>query len=145
MGGLWGQQLELRKRTISLPAFHNHALDSRQVKVGFGMPFETLLGVICYSLDNGKTAAKFFVELCAIDPESMQQYFRHFSTRLVTELDLTQLDLPVKDEFINSPMDFPRPSPALLNCCPSFFAKIADCPTLSVAIESLPEIMRTRR
>jgi hypothetical protein len=145
MGGLYGTQLNLRKRTISLPAFHNEALDSRIVKVGFGMPFETLLGVICNSLDNAKTAAKFFVELSAIDPLALQQYLRHFANRMITELDLNEFDLPVKPEFLNSPMDFPRPSPTLLNCCPAFFAVIADCPELSASIEALPEIMRRRR
>jgi hypothetical protein len=138
MSGLSGIQLVLRSERLVLPLFHNEALQSRSAVVAFGMPYEVLLGVICYSVQNAKEAGQFFVRLSSIDQESVRTYLCHFVTRLISELDFSTTDLEAKEEFRNTPMDFPRPSPTLHFVLPAFFSEIASSLAIRDAIRRLP-------
>lgn len=102
----------------------------RQVAVGFGMPCEALLGVICHSVQNAKTAGKFFARLHAMSPEPVKVYLGHFVFRINTELDFGDPGLAAKEAFRNTPMDFLRPSPTRGFALPAFFAELVSEPTL---------------
>ena len=143
MSGLNGTQLALRSQKLVLQQFHNEALQSRPVAVAFGMPYEVLLGAICHSVQNAKEAGQFFVRLSSIDQESVRTYLRHFVWRLNSELDFGTTDLEAKEEFKNTPMDFPRPSPTLRFVFPAFFSEIASSPEIREVVEGLPNLKRS--
>ena len=145
MSGLSGTQLALRSEKLVLPQFHNEGLQSRQIVVAFGMPYEVLLGVICHSVRNAKEAGQFFVHLSTIDPESVRSYLRYFVKRLIAELDFRSTDLEAKEEFRSTPMDFPRPSPTLHFVLPAFFSEITSSAAIRDVIDGLPiQIPRQR-
>lgn len=114
MGGLYGQELELRRRGIEISFFHNEALESRRTKLAFGMPYEILLGVLCNSNANTAAAATFFLDLLQFDFEPTRRYLEGFIFVLNQQCDLSSCELEVRAEYKHTPMDFPRPSPARL-------------------------------
>ena len=112
MPGLYGTELELRKCGIPLHYFNNEALESRTVTLRFGTPYETLLGMICYSSANAERAAEFFVGLFESHSAAVTAYLSGFITRLAAETDLRTCELDILPDYRHTPMDFPRPSPA---------------------------------
>jgi hypothetical protein len=114
MGGLYGRDLDLRRRGIEVSFFHNEALEPRRAKLAFGMQYEILLGVLCNSNANTATAATFFLELLQVDFDPACRYLEGFVFVLNQQCDLSSCELEVRREYKHTPMDFPRPSPARL-------------------------------
>lgn len=138
MRALYSSQSPLREEAVTLPQFHNEATKMRQVAVGFGMPCETLLGVICHSVQNARAAAAFFVRLHALEPAPVRRYLEHFARRLDAELDFNDSSLAAKPAFRDTPMDFSRPSPTRGFTLPAFFAELATRPELADLAGLLP-------
>lgn len=145
MSGLFGTQLALRSEGLSVAQQHNEALRSCQVVIGFGMPYETLLGAICHSVHNAKAIGQFFGRLSAIDEQAVHAYLGHFVKRLISEFDFSSSELEVKPEFKNTPMDFPRPSPTLHFLLPAFFIEITSVCALRDVGTSLPICLASPR
>src|SRR5690606_14046417 len=108
-----------------------------EVVVAFGMPYETLLGAICHSIPNAQAIGRFFRELCAVDEAAVRKYVDHFVARLCAEVDFGSSELEAKPEFRGTPIDFPRPSPALRFLLPAFFAELASVRALRKVIAPL--------
>jgi hypothetical protein len=137
MPGLSGSELDLRRRGIVLPYFHNEALESRSAKLAFGIPYEILLGILCNGDKNGERAADFFVSLAGEFPEPTATYLYSFITRLFNELDFDSCELEATRGFRHTPMDFPRPSPARLIVL-DFAARLARSPALYESLSLHP-------
>jgi hypothetical protein len=112
MRGLSAYELKFRSQGIVLSYFHNEALEGREGKLAFGVPYETLLGMICRGDSNLDRAAAFFIRLSQEQFQPVADYLAGFIRCLTTELDFSSCDLAAKAEYRNTPMDFPRPSPA---------------------------------
>jgi hypothetical protein len=112
MGGLSGREAEFRRRCLQLPYWHNEALESRTAKLAFGVPYEILLGVLCHSDANVVKAAEFYLGLAKDNLRATGAYLSGFFARLADDCDLQSGDLSAKPQKRDTPMDFPRPSPA---------------------------------
>lgn len=128
----------LRTRNVELPQFHNEAAKLRHVAVAFGMPYETLLGVICHSSQNAKFAGQFFGRLYTEHPDDVRIYLKGFITRIMAELDFEDSGLRVKPDFKSTPMDFVRPSPVRGFMLPAFFAELTMEQELGPLLKTLP-------
>ena len=128
--GLSASEFDLRSRGVTLRFFHNEALESRATKLAFGIPYETLLGLLCYGAENPGIALEFFVNLSRDYPDETEAYLCCFLDRITAELDLGSDQLKVKPQFTNTPMDFPRPSPAGI-IVRNFVQHLSECPELS--------------
>jgi hypothetical protein len=140
MNRLSGTQLALRSEKLILSHTQDESLSPREVVVAFGMPYESLLGVICHSIFNAKEAGRFFAKLAGIDQPSVADYLSCFVARLRSELDFDTPHLEVKKEFRNTPMDFPRRSPSLFVCLPVFWFQLMDIPEVAALAGALPDV-----
>lgn len=124
MGGLSGRECDLRRVGVEVSYVYNEAFEERRARIGFGMPYETLLGVLCGGNTNTAKAADVFLGLCEIDFEATSRYMTGFITTLIQQCDSSSCELNVRQEYKHRPMDFPRPSPAQLLVW-DFAAKLA--------------------
>ena len=128
----------LRAETILLSQLHADSSQPRQVAVGFGLPYETLLSVICHSVQNARAVGQLFRRLHAIDAAATRRYLARFFDRLLDELDFTDPGLRVKPPLRDTPMDFARPSPTRGFTLPAFCAELSPVPELAELGARLP-------
>jgi hypothetical protein len=120
-----------------LPYFHNEALEPREGKLAFGIPYELLLGILCYGNPNVEKAADFFIALWKDSPNAVASYLSGFISRLADECDLGSPELKVKPSKRHTAMDFPRPSPALMTVW-DFGRRLAREPDLHKELSRTP-------
>jgi hypothetical protein len=138
MSGLFGTELELRKRHIRSRFNHNSTLESREAIIAFGTPYEILLGALCASVHDASRIGQFFVTLSLDYPREVEQYLLHFVERMKSELNWQDCSLEIKIEYQNSPMDFPRPSPTRNFVIPAFIREIRKSENLARVVSAFP-------
>ena len=105
-------ELEFRRRGVELPYVHNEGLEARSARLAFGIPYEILIGMLCYSHGNVEQAASFFLNLAKDHLAPVVEYLSGFILRIGKECDFAVTDLRVKPDMRHTAMDFPRPAPA---------------------------------
>ena len=138
MNSLHGLPHPLRAETIQLSRLHTDPLQTRSVTVEFGMPYETLLGVICHSVQNARAVGQLFRRLHAVDAAATGRYLTRFVERLLEELDFGDPSLRAKAGYRDTPMDFVRPTPTRGFTLPAFCAELSALPDLAELMAKLP-------
>ena len=113
---MFTSDIQMRSGGPTLRYAHNEIFESRTVRVALGMPYEILLGVLCYGYTNHEQAADYFDELARRHPDVTIPYLLGFFRRLSAELQIYDGAMQAKSDFRFQPMDFERPSPTRA-CC----------------------------
>src|SRR5689334_8183310 len=101
--GLFAHEAEFRRRLVQFTYWHNPALEKRTADIGFGTPYEILLGVLCERSDNAERVAKVYLSLADVDFESVTGYLRGFIERISSDLDLHTCELTIRPENRHRP------------------------------------------